>query len=119
MLDYDLTRRLINSPDLSKDFKKCVVGASNDSSEASASDLHPVYQHLHTTDPPEHTSLRSLLATEFTRSRVLQMRPQIQEIADRLIADMTAMREANLLQVFAHLFHCMSSASSRGCRNAT
>ncbi|WP_187782218.1 cytochrome P450 [Gimesia chilikensis] len=104
VLDYDLTRHLINSPDLSKDFKKCVVGESADGSEASASELHPIYQHLHTTDPPEHTSLRSLLATEFTRSRVLQMRPQIQEIADRLIADMTSMREANLLQAFASPF---------------
>ncbi|MAX37933.1 MAG: hypothetical protein CME33_15365 [Gimesia sp.] len=104
VLDYDLTRRLMNSPDLSKDFKKCVVGESTESTDVPATDLHPIYRHLHTTDPPEHTYLRSLLAPEFTRSRVLQMRPQIQEIADLLIADNAQADEANLLQTFASPF---------------
>ncbi|WP_112261834.1 cytochrome P450 family protein [Lentzea terrae] len=40
---------------------------------------------LHTTDPPEHTRLRSLVAKAFTSGRVAALRPRVQEIADELL----------------------------------
>ncbi|QYC43378.1 Cytochrome P450-SU1 [Nonomuraea coxensis DSM 45129] len=39
-------------------------------------------------DPPEHTRFRKLLIPEFTVRRVRELRPGIQDIADRLIDDM-------------------------------
>ncbi|MEW9549186.1 cytochrome P450 [Nonomuraea sp. NPDC050783] len=41
-------------------------------------------------DPPEHTRFRRLLIPEFTVRRVRELRPRIQDIADRLIDDMLA-----------------------------
>ncbi|MED7923020.1 cytochrome P450 [Nonomuraea sp. LP-02] len=39
-------------------------------------------------DPPDHTRFRKLLIPEFTVRRVRELRPGIQDIADRLIDDM-------------------------------
>lgn len=41
-------------------------------------------------DPPEHTRIRRLIGKAFTHRRAEQMRPRAQEIAFRLIDDMTA-----------------------------
>lgn len=40
---------------------------------------------LHTTDPPEHTRLRSVVARAFTPGRVEALRPRVREIADELL----------------------------------
>lgn len=41
-------------------------------------------------DPPEHTRLRRLVAKAFTVHRVAQLRPRIRELAEELVAAMTA-----------------------------
>ena len=40
---------------------------------------------LHTTDPPVHTRLRSLVAKAFTPGRISALRPRVQDIADELL----------------------------------
>jgi cytochrome P450 monooxygenase len=53
-------------------------------------------------DPPEHTRFRRLLIPEFTVRRMKELRPGIQQVADRLIDDMLAggRREAELVEAF-------------------
>lgn len=54
------------------------------------------------TDPPEHTRLRTLVAKAFTVRRVEQLRPRAQEIADGLVDGMLAKgAPADLVDDFA------------------
>jgi cytochrome P450 len=41
-------------------------------------------------DPPEHTRLRRLVSRAFAPQRIAQLRPGVEEIAERLLAEMTA-----------------------------
>lgn len=58
-------------------------------------------------DPPEHDRFRKALIPEFTVRRVREMRPQIQEVVNRLIDELlergekTGKREADLIADFA------------------
>jgi cytochrome P450 len=56
--------------------------------------------HLLSTDPPDHTRLRKLVAKAFTQRRVAGLRPQVQQIADDLIAAMPA-GEVDLIAALA------------------
>ncbi|MDA3646773.1 cytochrome P450 [Saccharopolyspora indica] len=46
---------------------------------------------LLTTDPPEHTRLRKLVAKVFTARRIEQLRPRVQEVTDRLLDELAGM----------------------------
>jgi cytochrome P450 len=52
-------------------------------------------------DPPDHTRLRRLVSKVFTARRIEQLRPRIQEIADRLIDDMAGHDEIDLVGEYA------------------
>jgi cytochrome P450 len=52
-------------------------------------------------DPPNHTRLRRLVSKVFTARRIEQLRPRIQEIADRLLDDMTGRDEIDLVGEYA------------------
>jgi cytochrome P450 len=55
-----------------------------------------------TMDPPEHTRVRRLVAKAFTASRVKDLRPRTQRIADDLLERMAAHgAPANLVELFA------------------
>ncbi|MGW0519636.1 cytochrome P450 [Crossiella sp. NPDC003009] len=54
------------------------------------------------TDPPEHGEYRRMLNAEFTVRRVTALRPEIEQVADRLIDDLEASGpEADLVSAFA------------------
>ncbi|WP_327678422.1 cytochrome P450 [Kitasatospora sp. NBC_00458] len=57
---------------------------------------------LFSTEPPEHTRLRSLVAREFSARRVERLRVRARELADELIDGMTAAGQpADLVEGFA------------------
>jgi cytochrome P450 len=53
-------------------------------------------------DPPDHTRLRRLVSAAFTRRRVEQLAPRIQEMTDALLDDMAGADEIDLVAAFAH-----------------
>ncbi|PZF92055.1 cytochrome P450 family protein [Micromonospora deserti] len=66
-----------------------------------ASDDYPLSRHMLFADPPDHARLRRLVSKAFTRRRVEQMQPRIQEITDRLIDAVAAQGHADLVQDLA------------------
>ncbi|MEV7991877.1 cytochrome P450 [Streptomyces sp. NPDC086077] len=52
-------------------------------------------------DPPDHTRLRRLVSKAFTARRVAELRPRIQEIADRLLDEVVPAGRAELVAEFA------------------
>ncbi|MGP4016611.1 cytochrome P450 family protein [Saccharopolyspora sp. 5N708] len=62
----------------------------------------PLGTNMLSTDPPDHTRLRKLVVKAFTRSRIEQLRPRVQEITDALVDDMPAQgQEIDLLAALA------------------
>lgn len=57
---------------------------------------------LHTTDPPEHTRLRGLVAKAFTPSRVEGLHARTGQIADGLLDAIAERRTADLIEDFAY-----------------
>lgn len=58
-------------------------------------------RHMLTTDPPEHTRLRRLVAREFTARRVQALAPLVQRITDELLDAMVPRGRADLVDSFA------------------
>jgi cytochrome P450 len=56
-----------------------------------------------TSDPPEHTRLRRLVAAEFTPRRIEAMRPRIQQIVAGLLGDFLPRGRADLVGEYAAL----------------
>jgi cytochrome P450 len=55
-------------------------------------------------DPPRHTALRSLLATEFSPAIVAGLRPRITQLAHELLEQLGGHQEADLVESFAAPF---------------
>lgn len=66
-----------------------------------ASDDYALSRHMLFADPPDHGRMRKLVSTAFTRRRVEQMRPRIQQITDDLIDVIAAKGEADLVETLA------------------
>ncbi|MFF2144916.1 cytochrome P450 [Kitasatospora sp. NPDC058190] len=81
-----LDRRLVNTP-------ASVPGTTDEDPRLKMMDMLAIPEELRPyllgsmldTDPPEHTRLRRLVLREFTARRVLNMRPQIENITKRLL----------------------------------
>lgn len=63
----------------------------------------PAIGHMLTTDPPDHTRLRRLVAGSFTPRRIAALAPRVQEITDELLDAMleSEERRADLIASFA------------------
>jgi cytochrome P450 len=57
--------------------------------------------HMLNRNPPDHTRLRRLVATAFTRRRVDQLTPRIQQITNELLDAMVIDAELDLIDSFA------------------
>ncbi len=57
--------------------------------------------HMLNMDPPDHTRLRRLISTAFTRRRMEQMRPRIQQITGELLDAMSDRDEVDLLEALS------------------
>lgn len=88
---------------LSKDYDRIVpimrakLAAAGESTEL----IGTLTRHMLTTDPPDHTRLRRLLARDFTARRIEQLRPRITEIVDGLLDSLPVDGLADLIAGFA------------------
>jgi len=62
---------------------------------------HPLFNHLLTLDPPEHTRLRSIVAREISARRIATLRPRIVELAESLLDQAVACDPVDLIQAYA------------------
>ncbi|MGH3778526.1 MAG: cytochrome P450 family protein [Pseudonocardiaceae bacterium] len=58
--------------------------------------------HMLNSNPPDHTRLRRLVTAAFTRRRVEQLAPRIQQIADELLDAMADAEQVDLIDAFAY-----------------
>ncbi|MGH3870429.1 MAG: cytochrome P450 family protein [Pseudonocardiaceae bacterium] len=94
---YDEVRQALHDPRLVK----------SDATQASRALLAPeviaaMNHHMLNTNPPDHTRLRRLVNAAFTRRRVEQLAPRIQQITDELLAAMEGVEQVDLLDAFAY-----------------
>jgi cytochrome P450 len=61
-----------------------------------------VTRHLLIMDPPDHTRLRRLVSGAFTARRVAAMRPWIEELAERLLDELSGVDQVDLIDAFAN-----------------
>ena len=87
VIGHTAARQLLNDPRLSK-------GAARRPS-------HPIFHHLLTMDPPDHTRLRAIVAREFSPQRIRNLRPAIERIAGGLLDDIARREHVDLLESFA------------------
>ena len=57
--------------------------------------------HMLNRNPPDHTRLRRLVATAFTRRRIDQLSPRIQQITNELLDAMVIDAQLDLIDSFA------------------
>jgi cytochrome P450 len=57
--------------------------------------------HMLNLDPPDHTRLRRLVSTAFTRRRIAALQPQVQQITDELLDAMAGLDEVDLIKALA------------------
>ncbi|MGH3785727.1 MAG: cytochrome P450 family protein [Pseudonocardiaceae bacterium] len=58
--------------------------------------------HMLNSNPPDHTRLRRLVTAAFTRRRIEQLAPRIQQIADELLDAMATVKQTDLIDAFAY-----------------
>ncbi|MER5849579.1 cytochrome P450 [Streptomyces sp. NPDC002012] len=66
-----------------------------------ATDRESVLRNMLRSDPPDHTRLRRLVSKAFTAHRVAELRPRVQEIADRLLDEIAPAGRADLIETYA------------------
>jgi cytochrome P450 len=59
-------------------------------------------ENMLTSDPPDHTRLRRLVAGKFTARRTAQLEPRIQQLTDELIDAFAPRGRADFMPAFAH-----------------
>ncbi|MGA7799292.1 MAG: cytochrome P450 [Gammaproteobacteria bacterium] len=96
VIGYAEARQLLKDPRLSKGAPHATA-RSNPSGTAS----HPLFRHLLTLDPPDHTKLRTIIAREFSIRRISLLRPGIEEVVNRLLDGIAIQDTADLVQDFA------------------
>ncbi|SNS35026.1 Cytochrome P450 [Streptosporangium subroseum] len=61
-----------------------------------------VHTHMLMSDPPDHTRLRKLVTSAFTRRRVEKIAPRIQQMTDELLAAFDGVESADLITALAY-----------------
>ncbi|MEU1055352.1 cytochrome P450 [Streptomyces sp. NPDC005876] len=93
VVGYEAARAALADPRLSKD--PAGIGLTFLDDEL-------IGKYLLTTDPPQHTRLRSLVTRAFTARRVEALRPRIGRITDGLLDAMLPLGRADLVASFAY-----------------
>lgn len=93
---YAEAKAAFTDPRLSKDTARFFAG------RPSHRNLHPAVAHnMLATDPPQHTRLRRLVTKAFTTGAVARLCPYIEHTVDRLLDDLPADGEADLVAALA------------------
>lgn len=99
---YDDCVDLLKDPRFGKDSHKLTPEELERSGYHDGLDM--LGRHLLSSDPPDHTRLRSLVAKAFTSGRIDGLRPRFQAIAEELIDQVAARHEMDVVADFAYLF---------------
>ncbi|MGW7369407.1 cytochrome P450 family protein [Streptomyces sp. NPDC054841] len=94
---YEDARAALSDPRLSKD----MYGAMDAYRRIFGDSSVALDDNMLNSDPPKHTRLRKLVNSEFTPRRVEALRPQIQDIVDRLLDSCPTREPFDLLPAFA------------------
>ena len=85
---HEEARAALNHPHLSKDMHAALAHKGGVVAEGLPG---PAFaRHMLAVDPPEHTRLRGLAASAFTRARMAALRQRVQTIVDDLLDDLAA-----------------------------
>jgi cytochrome P450 len=95
---YAEARALLADPRLSKDSARMLELFPPGTAGAHLSSLSA---HMLNADPPDHTRLRKLVNKAFTARAVSRLRPQIEQITERLLDDIAAAGTVDLVESFA------------------
>lgn len=96
---YDEARQALQDPRLIKsDAAHANLGRDLLPPEVFAAVSHSMLN----SNPPDHTRLRRLVTAAFTRPRIEQFAPRIQQITDELLAAMANARQVDLIDSFAY-----------------
>lgn len=98
---YELGRILLTDSRLSKDSRHAGASWHHAQPQQREGTSEPLFRHLLTMDPPEHTELRALVQPQFTRQRVSALRPRIEAITDELLDAMVDRTEVEFIDDFA------------------
>jgi cytochrome P450 len=95
---YDEARRALHDPRL----VKSLASQTNQGRDlVPAREFAAMANHMLNTNPPDHTRLRRLVTTAFTRRRVEQLAPRIQQITDELLDAVDSEEQIDLITSFA------------------
>ncbi|MGH3872156.1 MAG: cytochrome P450 family protein [Pseudonocardiaceae bacterium] len=94
---YDCGRRALHDPRLVK----------GETTQGGQHHLPPevfaaMSRHMLNSNPPDHTRLRRLVTAAFTRRRIDQLTPRIQQITDELLDAMDGTAQVDLIDAFAY-----------------
>lgn len=98
---YEEARSLLNDPRLSKDSN--YAGANWHAAHPAAKNgtSSPVFRHLLTVDPPEHTRLRAMVSKLFLPRQIEMLRPRIETVTAELLDAIAPRGHADLIEEFA------------------
>ncbi|MGH3928092.1 MAG: cytochrome P450, partial [Pseudonocardiaceae bacterium] len=97
--DYNEARKALHDPRLIKsDATLANIGRDLLPPEVFAA----ISRHMLNSNPPDHTRLRRLVTAAFTRRRVEQLAPRIQQITDALLDAMATAAQVDLIDTFAY-----------------
>jgi cytochrome P450 len=86
---YLEARAALNDPRLRKDIDRASqLMRQFQTTPPPQTDNSYMFRHMLNADPPDHTRLRKLVTKAFTARRVESLRPRVQEISDRLLANL-------------------------------
>ncbi|HEY0695217.1 MAG TPA: cytochrome P450 [Kribbella sp.] len=95
---YAEARQLLNDPRLGKDHHRILELFPPELAGAHST---PMSAHMLHSDPPDHTRLRRLVSKAFTARTVAGLRPEIEQITEELLEEMTGAETVDLIESFA------------------
>jgi cytochrome P450 len=88
IVGHEEAKTALNHPGLSKDMHAALA---HDSAVVAEGLPGPAFaRHMLSVDQPDHTRLRRLASSAFSRPRIAALRPRVQAIVDRLLDDLEA-----------------------------
>lgn len=98
IIGYDEARQALHDPRLVKNTAELTT-LSRD--RLNPEERAALGSHMLNRDPPDHTRLRRLVSSAFTRRRIAQLAPRIKQITDELLEAMDTAMRADLIATFA------------------
>jgi cytochrome P450 len=101
---YEDAKAALNDPRLSQDPRvgEATLTAAGVGHIYFGGGANTLAEHMLTSDPPNHTRLRRLVAGQFTARRTAELEPRIQQLTDELIDAFAPLGRADFMSAFAH-----------------